>query len=51
VLFLDDRLFSHVRQLKTFRDEGYNFLAYSLDIRMLDCACRNGVSAIRGEML
>ena len=31
-------------------NEGYSFLAYSLDIRMLDSACRSGVDAIRSRM-
>lgn len=26
--------------------EGYRFIAYSLDIRLLDCACRQGLAAI-----
>ena len=30
--------------------EGYSFVAYSLDIRMLDSACRFGVDAIRSEI-
>ena len=30
-------------------DEGFSFVAYSLDIRMLDRACRSGLNAIRGE--
>ena len=30
--------------------EGYTFLAYSLDIRMLDSACRSGLNAIRSKM-
>ena len=31
-------------------DEGYSFLAYSLDIRMLDAVCRSGVDAIRSRV-
>jgi 2-dehydro-3-deoxyglucarate aldolase len=31
-------------------NEGYSFLAYSLDIRMLDSACRSGLDAIRSRM-
>ncbi|MGD8777296.1 MAG: aldolase/citrate lyase family protein [Syntrophobacterales bacterium] len=31
-------------------NEGYSFLAYSLDIRMLDFACRSGLGAIRSRM-
>jgi 2-dehydro-3-deoxyglucarate aldolase len=34
-----DELNSRIKQ-------GYRFVAYSLDIRMLDCACRNGLNAI-----
>ena len=30
-------------------DQGYRFLAYSIDIRMLDCACREGLGQIRGQ--
>lgn len=28
-------------------DEGYRFIAYSLDIRMLDVACRKGLHHIK----
>jgi 2-dehydro-3-deoxyglucarate aldolase len=28
-------------------EEGFKFLAYSVDIRMLDKICRDGLSAIR----
>jgi 2-dehydro-3-deoxyglucarate aldolase len=31
-------------------DQGYNFVAYSLDIRMLDRICRSGIDAIRNKM-
>ena len=30
-------------------DQGYRFLAYSIDIRMLDCACREGVEGLRNQ--
>lgn len=30
--------------------EGYQFLAYSVDIRMLDVSCRQGVEMIRSEL-
>ena len=36
-----------VAELRHRVDEGYNFLAYSLDIRMLDRTCRDGLDAIR----
>jgi 2-dehydro-3-deoxyglucarate aldolase len=38
-----------VEELRQRVDEGYNFVAYSLDIRMLDVACRFGVDAIEPE--
>ncbi len=31
-------------------DQGYNFVAYSLDIRMLDHICRHGIDAIRRKI-
>jgi 2-keto-3-deoxy-L-rhamnonate aldolase RhmA len=34
-------------ELRKRVDEGYNFIAFSLDIRMLDRTCRNGLEAIR----
>ena len=34
-------------QLQQRIDEGYNFIAYSLDIRMLDVACRTGIKCIK----
>lgn len=34
-------------ELKERITEGYRFVAYSLDIRMLDCACREGLNSIR----
>lgn len=33
-------------ELKSRIEQGYRFVAYSLDIRMLDCACRNGLNSI-----
>jgi 2-dehydro-3-deoxyglucarate aldolase len=36
-------------ELRQRVDEGYNFLAYSLDIRMLDTACQTGVGSIGSE--
>lgn len=33
-------------ELKSRIEQGYRFLAYSLDIRMLDCACREGIAGI-----
>ena len=39
-----------VEELRHRVDEGYNFLAYSLDIRMLDTACRSGLDAILNEV-
>lgn len=38
-----------VEELRQRVDEGYNFVAYSLDIRMLDTACRSGVGVIGSE--
>jgi len=35
-------------ELKSRIDQGYRFVAYSLDIRMLDSTCRNGLNFIRG---
>jgi len=34
-----------VEELRQRVDEGYNFVAYSLDIRMLDTACQSGVGS------
>ncbi len=31
-------------------DQGYNFVAYSVDIRMLDHICRHGIDAIRRKI-
>ena len=39
-----------VEEVRQRVDEGYSFVAYSLDIRMLDSACRFGVDAIRSEI-
>lgn len=36
-----------VDQLRQRLEEGYRFVAYSLDIRMLDCVCRLGLDSIR----
>ena len=36
-----------VDELRRRLEEGYNFIAYSLDIRMLDHECRTGVDAFR----
>ena len=38
-----------VEELRQRVNEGYNFVAYSLDIRMLDAASRSGISAIGRE--
>ena len=38
------------KELRQRVDEGFNFVAYSLDIRMLDRACRLGLDAIRDEL-
>ena len=38
-----------VEELGQRVDEGYNFVAYSLDIRMLDAACRFGVDAVKAD--
>ena len=34
-------------QLKKSIEEGYKFIAYSLDIRMLDNSCRIGLNKIK----
>jgi 2-dehydro-3-deoxyglucarate aldolase len=34
-------------QLKNRIKEGYDFIAYSLDIRMLDTICRDALQALR----
>jgi 2-keto-3-deoxy-L-rhamnonate aldolase RhmA len=36
-----------VEQLKQRIDEGYRFIAYSLDIRMLEVSCRTGLESIK----
>jgi 2-dehydro-3-deoxyglucarate aldolase len=38
-----------IKGLRQRIDEGFSFVAYSLDIRMLDCACRLGVETGRSE--
>ena len=39
-----------VEEVRQRVGEGYSFVAYSLDIRMLDSACRFGVDTIRREI-
>lgn len=39
-----------VTQLQKRINENYRFIAYSLDIRMLDCTCRQGLNSIRREI-
>jgi len=39
----------NVEELRQRLAEGYSFVAYSLDIRMLDRACHAGLEAIRSE--
>jgi len=39
----------NVEELRQRLDAGYSFVAYSLDIRMLDHACRSGLDAIRSK--
>ena len=34
-------------ELKSRIEQGYRFVAYSLDIRMLDCGCRDGLDSVR----
>jgi len=36
-------------QLQERIDQGYPFIAYSLDVRMLDVACRNGLKIIKDK--
>ena len=36
-----------VNQLNARINEGFNFIAYSLDIRMLDVACRTGIEYVK----
>lgn len=38
----------NVEEVRQRIAEGYSFIAFSLDIRMLDRACREGLEAIRG---
>jgi 2-dehydro-3-deoxyglucarate aldolase len=40
----------NVEELRQRLDEGYSFVAYSLDIRMLDRECRSGLDAIRSKI-
>ena len=37
-----------VAQLQRLISEGYLFLAYSVDVRMLDTSCRSATEKIRG---
>lgn len=39
-----------IEDLRQKVEEGYNFLAYSLDIRMLDRICRVGVAAVQNGL-
>lgn len=36
-------------ELRKRIEQGYRFVAYSVDIRMLDCTCRKGLSTIRSQ--
>ena len=36
-------------ELKSRIEHGYRFVAYSVDIRMLDVTCRHGIQAVRGK--
>lgn len=36
-----------VEELRRRVDQGYCFIAYSVDIRMLDCACRKGLADLK----
>ena len=38
-------------QLSLRIDEGHKFIAYSVDIRMLDCSCRNGLAVLDRKQL
>ena len=38
-----------VKEFKLRIEQGYRFVAYSVDIRMLDCACREGLKSIRSR--
>lgn len=40
----------NLEELRQRLDEGYSFVAYSLDIRMLDRACRTCLETIRSEI-
>ncbi len=35
------------KQLEQRVEEGHKFIAYSVDIRMLDCACRDGLNVLK----
>jgi 2-dehydro-3-deoxyglucarate aldolase len=37
------------KQLKQRVSEGYKFIAYSLDIRMLDYSCRSALESIKQD--
>lgn len=37
-------------QLMKYVKDGFKFLAYSVDIRMLDVSCRSGLSTVRGAL-
>ena len=37
----------NIEELRQRIDQGYCFLAYSLDTRMLDCSCRDGLKSIK----
>lgn len=39
----------NTEELKLRLDQGYRFVAYSLDIRMLDCACREGLKTTKSS--
>jgi 2-dehydro-3-deoxyglucarate aldolase len=38
-----------VDQLRRYAESGFKFIAYSVDFRMLDHACRAGLAALRGQ--
>ncbi|HEV8661318.1 MAG TPA: aldolase/citrate lyase family protein [Thermoanaerobaculia bacterium] len=37
------------RLLNRYVDDGFRFIAYSVDFRMLDCACRAGLEAVKSR--
>jgi len=39
-----------MEQLKQRLQEGYRFVAYSLDVRMIDRACRSALGSFRGDI-